>query len=95
MVPEQQVVTRPLGRPGDLGWVVMAHGEVHAAEFGWNTSFEALVAARGIYLAAGFALVEQEPHTGFGVDLVGQVYELYLRPGPHRPGRPGSADIPS
>jgi GNAT superfamily N-acetyltransferase len=35
---------RPLGQPGDLGWVVMAHGEVYAAEFGWDTSFEELVA---------------------------------------------------
>jgi GNAT superfamily N-acetyltransferase len=155
---------RPLGRPGDLGWVVMAHGEVYAAEFGWNTEFEALVArivagyaaghdpereaawiaelegrrvgcvfvvarddqtaqlrillvdpagrghdlgrrlvaeclafargagyrrmmlwtnhtlaaARHIYLEAGFSLVSEESHHSFGVDLIGQVYELEL-----------------
>ncbi len=39
-----EVVIRPLGRPGDLGWVVMAHGELYAEEFGWDASFETLVA---------------------------------------------------
>jgi GNAT superfamily N-acetyltransferase len=156
---------RRLGEPGDLGWVVMAHGEVYAGEFGWDHSFEALVArivadyasaldqtrqeawiaelggrrvgcvfcvagddpttallrillvhpegrghglgrrlvgtaidfarraeyermqlwtnhpleaARRIYLSCGFELVKEEPHHSFGVDLVGQTYELGL-----------------
>lgn len=161
---EARAVIRSLGEPGDLGWVVMAHGEQYAKEFGWDTGFEALVArivadyaaggdpsreaawiaeldgrrvgsvfcvageegaaklrillvdpaarghrlgarlvdrcvdfareagyermrlwtndtlvaARGIYLAAGFRLVEEEPHHSFGADLIGQVYELDL-----------------
>ncbi|KQR75553.1 acetyltransferase [Arthrobacter sp. Leaf337] len=44
MAYESRVVIRPLGQPGDLGWVVMAHGEVYAREFGWDTTFETLVA---------------------------------------------------
>ena len=164
---DQAAIIRPLEQPGDLGWVVKAHGEVYASEFGWDPTFEALVAriagdygaghdpareaawiaeldgrrvgcvvcvadaadpeaarlrillvhpdgrgqglggrlvdacvafarsagyarlrlwtnhplaaARRIYLARGFRLTAEEPHHSFGVELVGQTYELDLQ----------------
>ncbi|WP_406057258.1 GNAT family N-acetyltransferase [Kribbella sp. NBC_00889] len=156
---------RKLGKPGDLGWVVQAHAEIYAAEYGWGLEYEALitrivatyasehdddreaawiaevegeragsifcvrgpdettaqlrlllvtpdarglklgaelvdtclafaraagykrmvlwtndplVAARHIYLARGFRLTGSEPHDSWGLELVGQTYELDL-----------------
>ena len=151
-------------RPGDMGWVISAHGALYAQEYGWNEDFEmlvaeiavqfirsfdperercwiaevdgepvgsvflvkqsktvaklrllildprargqgigkrlvdeciaharklgyrkltlwtqsSLVAARGIYKQAGFKLVSTEPHNSFGVELVGEYWELKL-----------------
>lgn len=151
-------------QPGDLGWVIQAHGRLYAQDYGWDRSFEdlaaeiaagvmqrfdpateriwiaeldgepvgsvflvqqsrtvaklrlliidpkarglgigkalvaacirfarkagykkitlwtnsVLLAARGLYEAAGFRLVASEPHHSFGVDLVGETWDLRL-----------------
>jgi DNA-binding MarR family transcriptional regulator/N-acetylglutamate synthase-like GNAT family acetyltransferase len=53
-----------------------------ARQFGYTTltlwTNSVLLAARQIYVQAGFQLVSQEPHHSFGHDLVGETWELAL-----------------
>lgn len=70
------------GRGHRLGARLVATCVAFARETGharlrlWTN--EPLVAARRIYLDAGFVLAGEESHRSFGTELVGQTYELDL-----------------
>jgi DNA-binding MarR family transcriptional regulator/GNAT superfamily N-acetyltransferase len=52
----EDVVLRDPG-PGDLGWIVQRNAALYAAEYGWNTDYEGLVAR----IVADFAQ-DHDPH---------------------------------
>lgn len=72
----------PLGRGRGLGKRLVEESITFARSRGyrkitlWTQSM--LLAARGIYEAAGFVCVACEPHHSFGQDLVGENWELSL-----------------
>lgn len=76
------LVVDPAARGCGVGKLLVAQCIEHARKLGykklvlWTQS--CLLPARGIYVQAGFRLVRSEPHHSFGVDLVGEFWELEL-----------------
>ncbi len=78
----RMLLVEPAARGLGLGKRLSAECERFARECGytrirlWTNSL--LLAARGIYSAAGYQLLASEPHHSFGHDLVGEVWEKAL-----------------
>jgi DNA-binding MarR family transcriptional regulator/GNAT superfamily N-acetyltransferase len=51
-LPAPAVLREP--RPGDMGWVVQSHGSLYAGEYGFDASFEGLVAEIAAKYLASF-----------------------------------------
>lgn len=54
-------------RPGDLGWVIQRNGALYAQEYGWDASYEALVAQ----IVAGYAGRDDPGEAGWIAELDG------------------------
>ncbi len=77
-----RVSIRRLGQPGDLGWVVMTHGEVYADEFGWDVTFEELVAR----IVADFTVHDTDREAAWIAEVEGRRAGcVFLITDPHDP----------
>src|SRR5438105_736815 len=76
------VLAEKQARGVGVGRALVDHCIRSAREKGYNKmtlwTQSILVAARGIYQSAGFRRVAEEKHHSFGVDLVGETWELEL-----------------
>jgi len=76
------LILDPRARGQGIGKRLVEECIAHARKLGYKKltlwTQRSLVAARGIYKQAGFKLVSTEPHNSFGVELVGEYWELKL-----------------
>ena len=78
----RMLLVEPAARGLGLGKRLVEECERFARHAGYRKivlwTNASLLAARGIYRAAGYTLVNSEPHNSFGQALVGETWELAL-----------------